>query len=188
MLGTDMVGIDIAASGMAGLGLASFGLLILFPFLMAYAAASDLLTMLIPNRISLALVAGFALLAVTGPMNWTEIGYHLGAGTVVLLATFTLFAFGVIGGGDAKLAAATALWLGFDGLGDYLLVASIFGGALTLAILFARSHPLPLRIARMPFALHLHDAKTGIPYGIALAAAALIILPETEIWTRALAG
>ncbi|MBE7247990.1 MAG: peptidase, partial [Actinomycetospora chiangmaiensis] len=81
-----------------------------------------------------------------------------------------------------------ALWLGLDGLGDYLLVASIFGGALTLAILFARSHPLPLRIARMPFALHLHDAKTGIPYGIALAGAALLVLPETEIWTRAVAG
>ena len=44
----------------------------------------------------------------------------------------------MIGGGDAKLAAATALWLGFEGLGDYLLVASIFGGALTLAILAAR--------------------------------------------------
>lgn len=187
-----MVGAGMAsagsAAGFAGLGLAGFGLLVLFPFLMAYAAASDLLTMLIPNRISLALVAGFALLALTGPMSWTEIGFHLGAGAAVLAATFTLFAFGVIGGGDAKLAAATALWLGFDGLGDYLLVASVFGGALTLAILFARSHPLPGRIARMPFALHLHDAKTGIPYGIALAAAALLVLPETEVWTRALAG
>ncbi|KST58777.1 peptidase [Methylobacterium sp. GXS13] len=177
-----------AGSAIASLGTAGFGLLVLFPFLMAYAAASDLLTMLIPNRISLALVAGFTLLAVTGPMSWSEIGFHLGAGAVVLAVTFTLFAFGVIGGGDAKLAAATALWLGFDGLGDYLLVASIFGGALTLAILAARSYPLPQRVARLPFALHLHDAKTGIPYGIALAAAALLVMPETEVWARALAG
>lgn len=183
-----MVAAGFASTGLAGLGPAGFGLLILFPFLMAYAAASDLLTMLIPNRISLTLVAGFALLALTGPMSWTEIGLHLGAGVAILVVTFTLFAFGVIGGGDAKLAAATALWLGFDGLGDYLLVASILGGALTLAILFARAHPLPLRVARMPFALHLHDAKTGIPYGIALAAAALLVLPETDVWTRALAG
>jgi prepilin peptidase CpaA len=183
-----MVGTSMASSGIANLGLAGFGLLVLFPFLMAYAAASDLLTMLIPNRISLALVAGFALLAATGPMSWSEIGLHLGAGAAVLAATFTLFALGIIGGGDAKLAAATALWLGFDGLGDYLLAASIFGGALTLAILLARAHPLPGRIARMPFALHLHDAKTGIPYGIALAGAALLVLPETEVWTRALAG
>jgi len=177
-----------AGSAIASLGTAGFGLLVLFPFLMAYAAASDLLTMLIPNWISLALVAGFTLLAVTGPMSWSEIGFHLGAGAVVLAVTFTLFAFGVIGGGDAKLAAATALWLGFDGLGDYLLVASIFGGALTLAILAARSYPLPQRVARLPFALHLHDAKTGIPYGIALAAAALLVMPETEVWARALAG
>ncbi|GJE14489.1 MULTISPECIES: A24 family peptidase [Methylobacterium] len=183
-----MVGSAMASSGLTSLGVASFGLLILFPFLMAYAAASDLLTMLIPNRISLALVAGFVIVAATGPMSWAEIGYHLGAGAAVLAVTFTLFAFGVIGGGDAKLAAATALWLGLDGLGDYLLVASIFGGALTLAILFARSHPLPHRIARMPFALHLHDAKTGVPYGIALAGAALLVLPETELWIRAIAG
>ena len=183
-----MVGAGMASSGIAGLGLASFGLLVLFPFLMAYAAASDLLTMLIPNRISLALVAGFAVLALTGPMTWAEIGFHLGAGAAVLVATFTLFAFGIIGGGDAKLAAATALWLGFDGLGDYLLSASIFGGALTLAILFARTQPLPGSVARMPFAQHLHDAKTGIPYGIALAAAALVVLPDTDVWARALAG
>lgn len=178
----------MADMGIAGFGTAGFGLLVLFPFLMAYAAASDLLTMLIPNRISLALVAGFALLAATGLMNWSEFGLHLGAGVAVLAVTFTLFAFGVIGGGDAKLAAATALWIGFDGLVDYLLAASILGGALTLALLAARAHPLPGRVARLPFALHLHDAKTGIPYGIALAAAALLVLPETEVWSRVIAG
>ena len=165
--------------------MATLGILVVFPFLMAYAAASDLLTMLIPNRISLGLIAAFALLACTGVMSWPEIGAHLGAGGLVLVVSFTLFAFGVIGGGDAKLAAATALWLGLDGLLDYLLVASILGGGLTLAILAARSHPLPQAIARLPFALHLHDRKTGIPYGIALAAAALLVLPETMVWSRA---
>lgn len=166
--------------------MASLGILVVFPFLMAYAAASDLLTMLIPNRISLALVAAFAALACTGLMSWTELGLHLGAAALVLTVCFTLFAFGVIGGGDAKLAAATALWLGFDGLLDYLLVASVLGGGLTLAILAARSHPLPQAIARLPFALHLHDRGTGIPYGIALAAAALLVLPETTVWSRAI--
>ena len=173
---------------MAGMSVAGFALLVVFPFLMAYAAFSDLLTMLIPNRISLALVAGFACLAATGLMSWSDLGHHLGAGALVLTVTFALFAFGVIGGGDAKLAAATALWLGFDGLTDYLLAASLLGGGLTLAILAARAHPLPGRIARMPFALHLHDAKTGIPYGIALSAAALIVLPETAVWALAMAG
>lgn len=173
---------------MASTGVASVGLLIVFPFVMAYAAASDLLTMLIPNRISLALMAAFCVLAATGLFSLPELGMHLGAGALVLAITFTLFALGKIGGGDAKLAAATALWLGLDQLLDYLLVASIFGGVLTLAILLARTHPLPRAVARLPFALHLHDAKTGIPYGIALAAAALVILPETLVWTRALGG
>jgi prepilin peptidase CpaA len=167
---------------------AEFGLLILFPFLMAYAAASDLLTMLIPNRISLALILGFALLAASGLMSLNEIGLHVGAAALVLTATFTLFAFNVIGGGDAKLAAATALWLGFDGLLDYLLAASVLGGLLTLALLAARSHPLPGGLARMPFALHLHDRKTGIPYGIALAAAALLVLPDTTLWSAVTIG
>lgn len=178
----------MAGFGTTGFGTPGFGLLVLFPFLMAYAAASDLLTMLIPNRVSLALIAGFSVLAASGMMSWSDLGLHLGAGAVVLAATFTLFAFGIIGGGDAKLAACTALWLGFDGLVDYLMAASILGGALTLAILAARTQPLPSPVARLPFALHLHDAKTGIPYGIALAAAALIVLPETEVWTRVIAG
>lgn len=173
---------------MTGPVVAEFGLLILFPFLMAYAAASDLLTMLIPNRISLALVLGFVLLAVSGLMSLNEIGLHVGAAALVLTATFTLFAFNVIGGGDAKLAAATALWLGFDGLLDYLLAASVLGGLLTLALLAARSHPLPGRLARLPFALHLHDRKTGIPYGIALAAAALLVLPDTTLWSAVTIG
>ncbi|MER2269054.1 A24 family peptidase [Methylobacterium oxalidis] len=168
--------------------LATLGLLVVFPFFMAYAAANDLLTMLIPNRISLGLVAAFALVAATGIMSWAEIGQHVGAGLLVLTVTFTLFALGTIGGGDAKLAAATALWLGFDQLADYLLIAGVAGGILTLGLLAARAHPLPYPVARLPFALHLHDAKTGVPYGIALAFAALIVVPDTVLWARALAG
>lgn len=166
--------------------MATIGLLVVFPFLMAFAAANDLLTMLIPNRISVLLIAAFAAVAATGLLSWGEIGAHVGAGALVLAVTFTLFAFGVIGGGDAKLAAATALWLGMDHLPDYLLIAALAGGALTLGLLAARAQPLPHAVARLPFALHLHDAKTGIPYGIALAAAALVVLPETLLWTRAL--
>lgn len=164
------------------------GILIVFPFLMAYAAANDLLTMLIPNPISAALVAFFVLIAAASGFSWSEVASHTAAGLLTLSVTFTLFAFGFIGGGDAKLAAATALWFGLEHLADYLIIASIAGGALTLAILFVRAQPMPSTLARLPFALHLHDAKTGIPYGIALALAALITIPDTLIWSRALAG
>ncbi|KQO59872.1 MULTISPECIES: prepilin peptidase [unclassified Methylobacterium] len=168
--------------------MASVTLLIVFPFLMAYAAVRDLLTMLIPNTVSLLLLAGFALFAVaTGLWGW-DLMSHLGAGAVTLVVTFTLFALGKIGGGDAKLAAATAVWIGFDRLLEYLAVASLAGGALSLAILMARAHPLPPLLGRLPFALHLHDAKTGVPYGIALSFGALIVIPETMTWARMMAS
>ena len=76
-------------------------------------------------------------------MPLAEIGMHVGAAAAVLVVSFIFFARGWIGGGDAKLAAATALWLGFDQLLNYLIFASLFGGLLTLAILRFRLMPLP---------------------------------------------
>ena len=121
--------------------------LILFPALMAFAAASDLFTMTISNRVSLALVAGFAAMALLTGMSGALALSHVGAGAAVLAVTFLFFARGWIGGGDAKLAAATALWLGFDQLLNYLLYASIFGGILTLIVIRFRFWPLPAALA-----------------------------------------
>ncbi|HKY86710.1 MAG TPA: prepilin peptidase, partial [Pseudorhodoplanes sp.] len=116
--------------------------LLLFPALMAFAASSDLITMTISNRISLLLIAGFFVLAVMTGMPLYEIGMHVGAAAAVLVVAFVFFARGWIGGGDAKLAAATAMWLGFDQLPNYLVVASLLGGILTVAILRFRMMPL----------------------------------------------
>ena len=159
--------------------------LCLFPLLMAFAAWSDLFTMTISNRVSLILIAGFFLLAALMGMNGAQILSHVGAGFLVLAVTFTLFACGWIGGGDAKLAAATALWLGFDPLMNYLLYASLFGGALTLLLLQFRSWPLPALVSNQEWVIRLHHAKSGVPYGIALATAALAVYPST-IWMRPL--
>ena len=161
-------------------------LLVVFPLLMAYAASSDLLTMTIPNKLAVVLVCGFAVMALLTGLSWQAVLLHLGAGASMLVVTFAMFAFGWIGGGDAKLAAATALWLGFDVLGDYLLIAAIGGGILSLAILCMRQVPLPGFALRWSWLTHLHDHKTGIPYGIALAAAALIVYPHSEIFSAAL--
>src|SRR6202051_1589974 len=108
--------------------------LTLFPALMAFAASSDLLTMTIANRVSLVLIGGFALLAVLSGLSGNEILSHLGAAATVLAVAFFCFACGWIGGGDAKLAAATALWLGVGHLADYLIYASFFGGGLTMLL------------------------------------------------------
>lgn len=151
----------------------------LFPAAMIYAAASDLITMTISNRLSIALFLGFFVLALLIGMPLADIGWHLAASGAVLIFAFAFFARGWIGGGDAKLAAATALWIGFSHLMDYLLVAAILGGALTLLILQVRKWPLPQLLARQPWIARLHAMETGIPYGIALAAAGLIVYPET---------
>ncbi|KAB7784424.1 prepilin peptidase [Methylorubrum populi] len=157
---------------------AYFLLCVVFPFLMAYAAASDLLTMRISNRVTGLVFAGFVLYAVASGMALTDLSLHLAAGALTLVVTFVLFARGWIGGGDAKLAASTALWIGLGHLSDYLILASILGGPLTLSIVCARRYPLPKLAMKFPFAVHLHDTKTGVPYGIALAAAALVVLPS----------
>lgn len=153
--------------------------LLVFPALMAFAASSDLLTMTISNRLSLALTGAFFVLAVTTGMPLAAVGMHLAAAAVVLVVAFGFFTQGWIGGGDAKLAAATALWFGFDHLLDYLIYASLFGGALTLLILQFRKLPLPAPLARQVWIQRLHETEGGIPYGIALAAAALAIYPKT---------
>src|SRR6201999_2313961 len=116
----------------------------------------DLFTMTISNRVSLALVAGFVVLALATGMGTPEIVMHLAAGATVLVVAFGCFAFGWIGGGDAKVAAGAALWFGFDHLLPYLLYASLFGGALTLLLLQFRQWPLPYPLLGQAWLARLH--------------------------------
>jgi prepilin peptidase CpaA len=90
-----------------------------------------------------------------------------------------------MGGGDAKLAAATAIWLGFDYLLNYLVYASLLGGALTLLLIEFRLVPLPGLLAGQFWAQRLHRQGGDVPYGIALAGAALLVYPDTP-WMKAI--
>jgi prepilin peptidase CpaA len=159
--------------------------LLFFPILMAFAALSDLFTMTISNRISIALVAVFVPFAWLIGLSGQDILIHLACGFGVLVLTFGMFAFGWIGGGDAKLAAATSVWIGWQHLGDYGLYATFLGGVLTLLILALRKLPVPGFALRYTWVARLHDHRTGIPYGIALAIAGLLIYPDTGLWTAA---
>jgi prepilin peptidase CpaA len=151
----------------------------LFPAAMAFAAASDLVSMTISNRVSIALVLGFFLVAVLVGMPLAQIGSHALAGLLVLAISFVFFTFGWIGGGDAKLASATALWIGFPLLFEYLMIAAIIGGVITLLLLELRRIPLPAALAEQRWITRLHSIESGIPYGIALAAAGLFVYAET---------
>ncbi|MEZ5871492.1 MAG: prepilin peptidase [Nitratireductor sp.] len=154
-------------------------LILFFPFFMALAGASDLVSMTISNKISLALMAGFMVFAWMIGLSMDAIAWHWAMFAVVLLVGFVLFAGGLIGGGDAKLAASTALWLGWEHSMSYFVTAAFFGGILTLVILRIRAVPLPDRIASVGWIARLYRADEGIPYGIALAAAAIFVYPQT---------
>ncbi|HEY4403489.1 MAG TPA: prepilin peptidase [Xanthobacteraceae bacterium] len=154
-----------------------------FPAIMAFAASSDLLTMTISNRVSMLLVGGFLALALMSAMSPAEVLSHAGAGALVLVVSFGFFTRGWIGGGDAKLAAATAMWFGFGYLMNYLIYASLLGGALTLLLIEFRLVPLPGLLAGQFWAQRLHRQDGEIPYGIALAGAALLVYPDTP-WMK----
>jgi len=161
--------------------------LIIFPLLMVFAALTDLFTMTIPNRISMILVGVYFALALYLPIPLDIVGWHLSCAAAMLVLTFAMFHFQWIGGGDAKLAAATALWLGWDHLLDYGLVASIAGGVLTVIVIELRRHDLPQKVLSLNFVAKLADKNGGVPYGIALALAGLFVYPQTLVWSR-LAG
>ncbi len=145
-----------------------------FPFLVVYAAFSDLLSMTIANKVSLALVAGFFFAGHLIGMPPVTIVLHVAVGGAVLLATFAMFAAGWMGGGDAKFLAATAIWFGPTPLLlEYLLVSTVFGGLLTIGLLMARSYMVPA--TGIDFIDRLLDDRTGIPYGIALGAGGLTV-------------
>lgn len=161
-------------------------MLVVFPALMAYAAFSDLFTMTISNWISALLVIAFVVVATLAGMPLSLIGLHLACGFCVLVLTFGLFCAGWIGGGDAKLAATIAVWMGFEHLAEYGMGSALIGGALTLAILQFRRWPLPGWARARVWILRLHDKGNGVPYGIALASAGLALYPETGVFFHAL--
>ncbi len=168
--------------------LAEFLILVLFPGLLVAAACWDVASFTIPNFIQIGLIAIFALLAFALHMTPAAFGGHLLAGFIGLVAGFTLFALGYVGGGDAKLFACTTLALGLNDLMNFAVIASVFGGVLTLSLLVMRKVPMPRSFATQGWIMRLHDDREGIPYGVALAMGALVVLPYTELFRLATSG
>ncbi|WP_222875639.1 A24 family peptidase [Terrihabitans soli] len=163
----------------------NYFLLIAFPALLVAAAVSDLVTMTIPNRIPLLILAVFAPAAWAAGLDLQLIGWHLAVGAIVLVVCFGMFAMNLIGGGDAKFAAAIALWIGpFYALLEWTLLFALYGGALTLLLLAFRRLPLPVSLMSRDWIARLHAPKGKVPYGIALSAAALTVYPASNIFLR----
>jgi prepilin peptidase CpaA len=151
----------------------------------AWAAIADLVTLQIRNRVVLFLLGSYVLLAPLSGLSWAQIGWSAAAAASVLIGMFTLFGLGWIGGGDAKLAAVIALWLGADQALAFVLLTAIFGGILSILLIKFRLALLPAQCITVPWIMRLHEPKTGVPYGVAIAAGALFIFPATH-WMDAL--
>lgn len=161
---------------------------VVFPLCLAVAACSDFLTMLIPNRVSAILIAAFLICAPLAGLGLTDVAMHIAAGLIVFSVCFALFAFNVMGGGDAKLLTASAVWFGLTfSLVEFLVYVSFLGGVLTLAILSLRAHTNTILASGLPVPDSLVMAKK-VPYGIAIGVAAFMAYPSSPLMLAALGG
>jgi prepilin peptidase CpaA len=163
-------------------------LLSVFPALVIVAALTDITSFTIPNRISVLLFAGFfaAAFALGRPLG--EIGLDFGLGVAALLVGMGLFAARWIGGGDAKLFASAALWLGWSAMPLFLLATALAGGALAVTLLNVRSVWLRPYFSGAPAWLaRLAQPDAALPYGVAIAIGALAAFPQCAL-VRAIHG
>ncbi|MFN3805611.1 prepilin peptidase [Asticcacaulis sp.] len=153
-----------------------------YPICLVWAAISDLRSMIIPNRLSVILSGSFfpaALLLGVAPLS---LAIHTGIGFAILVLGFAAFAFKVLGGGDAKLLAATALWFNADGVLAFLIYTALVGGGFTLVLLLARQ-TLQIYTPTLPQWLQtLLKPKGDIPYGVAICAGGLLAIPYSDLW------
>ena len=141
-------------------------LLILLAAILVVAAAIDVRTFTISNRLNLtvALLAPVYWVSI-GLTPWPGIAIHLAAAAIVFVVLAAAFYAGMMGGGDVKLAAALSLWFPPIATIRFLVIMSIAGGILTLAIL--GFHYLRKR-----------EGRPQIPYGVAISIGGLAILAQ----------
>jgi prepilin peptidase CpaA len=154
-----------------------------FAFTMVQAGISDLTTMKIRNGLVLLFLLAFVVLAPFAGFTASEIGWSAAAAAGVLVCAFAFFALGWIGGGDAKLAAATVLWLGADHTATYLIYAALLGGALTAGLILLRKSTFTGWLGNSSWIARLLSPQSGIPYGVAMALAGLLVFPQSRWMT-----
>lgn len=145
-----------------------------FPVTVIWAGIGDLTTMKIPNRLVLTMLAGYVILAPYAGFSMSQIALSLAGASMVFFVAFGAFAKGWMGGGDVKLMAVAALWLGLPQLVAFLLFTCVSGAVLTLVLMEIRSRPLAKAVLGCDWAWRLHSRETGVPYGMAIAMGSLI--------------
>lgn len=160
---------------------------VVFPLCVAMAAFCDFISMKIPNRISVILAASFFVIAPFTGMDLMTFAWSVAAALSVFAGCFALFALNVMGGGDAKILSAAALWYGFNiDLVSFLGFTGVFGGVLALVVLMIRANQYLLLVSPLPIPMHFFKDREGIPYGVAIGVAAFSTYPETDLFMHAL--
>jgi len=146
-------------------GLNTFLLALLACGLVA-AATMDWRSRIIPNWLNGAIALGaIPFWMASGVTLWPGVAAHIAVAAAVFAVFAIAFQLGMMGGGDVKMLAAIALWLPWQAVVQLVVIMSLAGGALTLAMV-ARH-----RLSKAEGALE-------IPYGIAIAFAGLWLLGE----------
>lgn len=156
-------------------------LLGVLPVFVVAGALSDITSMTIPNWISLVLLAVFPVAAVAVGLSPGQIGLHFAFGLGVLVLGMALFAMNILGGGDAKLVAAASLWLGLGAGPIFILATAVAGGLFSLALLMARGVAAPIAAMGPGWLGRLLQPKGDIPYGVAIAAGAVLAYPQSAL-------
>jgi prepilin peptidase CpaA len=152
---------------------------LLFCIAVIYAAIADLTTFTIPNWVSGILVLGFAAYAA---LRWNDIPLTmhivLGAATFIMCIVFWKLRW--LGGGDVKFLGATALWMGPQHIGSFMLVLAVTGAAFAFALMWARKWNLSIQASQLPAAVKNLIARAenhACPYGFPTAIAAIAMVP-----------
>ncbi|MBV8888147.1 MAG: prepilin peptidase [Alphaproteobacteria bacterium] len=149
-----------------------------FAGVMIAAALEDFRRLIIPNTLIVALCLLWPLYLAGAP-SLAGILAALGCAAVIFILGAVCFAWGYIGGGDVKLLTAAILWAGPAGAPALLAVTGLLGGLLALVLLTpvgaqaAQAGRLLLGGADLPAP---GAAPIQVPYGVAIAAAALIVI------------
>ena len=153
---------------------AALALSLIFPAALLWAMASDAARFEIPNAVPLAIAAAFPAYGLLAALTPVELLWHGAVGMGALVVGALLFFGRVMGGGDAKLIAAAALWIGPAGLPRFLATMALLGGALALALILFRLLPEPSWAREGGWLRRLHARRREAPYGVAIGGAGLV--------------
>ncbi|MEM5518795.1 prepilin peptidase [Henriciella sp. AS95] len=152
-----------------------------FLSLCVYAALRDIETLTITNGLNLTIAFLFFPAIIIAAPGWDVFGGHMMAGAIAFVVSIFLFAFGVFGGGDAKMIPGVMLWLGPEATMPFVMTMAVIGGGLAVCVILARklvpAHAVP------GFASETMQAGNGVPYGVAIAGGAIYAAPMSPLLT-----